>query len=156
MVDVNTPLKYHMNDLVYYLGASTGGSLGKQISFLGAIGAMTKGMLYKYNPDDPRIQSDPKLRGEFLRIQTEVNTFVGMVDLLSSAYFPLIDTNPYLYKRAARVRKGVQIAQVFAYHLIEQHNLVSGNMIRGKLAEHFGADRIKGMTDDNTGGNEFA
>ena len=49
MVELNTPLKFHMNDLVYYLGISSGGNLGKQISLLGAIAAMAKGMLYRFN-----------------------------------------------------------------------------------------------------------
>jgi len=164
MVEFNTPLKYHMNDLVYYYGVSTGGNLGKQIGYLCAWGAMMKGMLYKYDPDDARIieemngiderkKRDASLqRQSYLRIQNEVDTFIKLTDLLSQAYFPLIDTNPYLFKRASRIRKGVNIAAVLGFHIIEEHNLVAGNIIRGRLAEHLGKDRIKGNAAD--GGND--
>lgn len=84
-LNLNTPLKYHMNDLVYYMGISTGGHLGKQIAYLGAIGAMTKGMLYKI--DLPEIHE-------------EVDDFIAMVDMLEKAYNPMIDSNPYLFNKA--------------------------------------------------------
>ena len=156
MVEFNTPLKYHMNDLVYYYGVSTGGSLSKQIAFLCAIGAMMKGMMYMYSPDAPDVieglksidskkrDAAEKIAEGNRKIQSEIDTYIKMTDMLSMAHSPLIDSNPYLFKKAARIRKGVNIAAVLGFHIIEKHNLVAGNIIRGRLAEHFGKDRIKG------------
>lgn len=161
-MDVNTPLKYHMNDLVYYYGQSTGGALGKRIAYLEAMGAMMKGMLYQFDPDHPDLQGEGNFKGvqkawlreQYARIQNEVDTYILMVDLVSKRHNPLMDTNPYLFKQANRVRKGVQICGVFAYHIIEEHNLVSGNMIRAKLANHFGEGRIKGLEENGGMGDE--
>jgi hypothetical protein len=128
-VNINTPLKYHMNDLVYYLGMSTGGNLGKQIAYLGAIGAMAKGMLYKINDKE---------------IQDEIDEFVDLVDMLDRAYTPMIDSNQYLFSKARRIRKGVHIAEVLCFHIITKDNLIAGNMMRAKLMEQFRQDQIKG------------
>jgi hypothetical protein len=131
MVELNTPLKFHMNDLVYYLGISSGGNLGKQISLLGAIAAMAKGMLYRFNSI------------EFKEIQDEIDEFVMLTDMLDKAYNPLIDSNPYMFPKARRIRKGVHIAEVLAFSIIEKHNLVAGNIMRARLVEQFGKERIK-------------
>jgi hypothetical protein len=136
MVELNTPLKYHMNDLMYYLGMSSGGSLGKQIALLGAIAAMAKGMLYKFNSE------------EFKQDQAEVDELIDLVDMLDRAHTPMVDTNPYMFVKARRLRKGVHIAEVLAYHIIEKHGLVAGNIMRSRLIEQFGKGRIKGMDDE--------
>ena len=133
MVDITSPLKYHMNDLVYDLGRASGGHLGKQISLLGAIAAMAKGMLYAFN-------SESKQHKE---IQAELDEFILVVDMLDKAYNPLVDTNPYLFQKASRVRKGVHTVEVLAYHILANHNLVTGNVMRSRLADQFGKDRIK-------------
>jgi len=138
MVDITSPLKYHMNDLVYYLGISSGGNLGKQISLLGAISAMAKGMLYTFKSGSI---TDTNL-------QAELDEFILLVDMLDKAYNPLIDTNAYLFQKARRVRKGVHIVEVLAYHIISQHNLVSGNIMRSRLVDQFGKDRIKTVPED--------
>jgi hypothetical protein len=145
MVDLNNPLKYHMNDLVYYLNLSTGGNLGKQISYLGAIGAMAKGMLHPFRPERA---PDEKTVVSYQRLQDEVDEFVEMVDMLDKAYRPMLDTNPYLFQKASRVRKGVQIAEVIAFHIIGENNLIAGNIMRARLVDKFGKDRIKGADGD--------
>jgi len=127
-----------MNDLVYYLGISSGGHLGKQISLLGAMAAMAKGMLYAFN-------SESELDKE---IQAELDEFILAVDMLDKAYNPLIDTNPYLFPKARRVRKGVHTVEVLAYHIISNHNLVTGNIMRARLVDQFGKDRIKTISGD--------
>lgn len=131
MVELNTPLKYHMNDLVYYLGISSGGHLGKQIALLGAIAAMAKGMLYQFVGE------------QYREIQDEIDEFVDLTDMLDKAYNPLLDTNPYLFPKARRIRKGVHITEVLAFSIIEKHNLVAGNIMRARLVDAFGKDRIK-------------
>jgi hypothetical protein len=138
MVDITSPLKYHMNDLVYDLGRASGGNLGRQISYLGAIAAMGKGMLYPFNSDS---ETDKE-------IQAELDEFILLVDMLDKAYNPLIDTNPYLFQKARRVRKGVHTVEVLAYHIISRHNLVTGNIMRSRLVDQFGKDRIKTMPED--------
>jgi hypothetical protein len=138
MVDTASPLKYHMNDLVYYLGISSGGNLGKQISLLGAISAMASGMLYTFNSDS---KAD-------VALQSELSEFVLLVDMLDKSYNPLIDTNPYLFQKARRVRKGVHTVEVLAYHIISHHNLVMGNIMRSRLMDHFGDGRIKVAPED--------
>lgn len=150
MVELNTPLKYHMNDLVYYLGLSTGGHLGKQIAYLGSMGAMMKGMLYQFQPTD-RMKADGDERYEvFQKIQAEIDEYIGLVDMLEKAYVPMLDTNPYLFNKARRVRKGVQIAEVLAFHIVTKHNLIAGNIMRQRLAEQFGKDRIKGTVPEGS------
>lgn len=136
MVDITSPLKYHMNDLVYYLGVSSGGNLGKQISLLGAISAMAKGMLYTFNSDKDK------------SIQEELDEFILLVDMLDKAYNPLIDTNPYMFPKARRIRKGVHTVEVLAYHIITVHNLVAGNIMRARLVDQFGKDRIKTVPEE--------
>jgi len=138
MVDITSPLKYHMNDLVYYLGISSGGHLGKQISLLGAMAAMAKGMLHAFNSESEQDKE----------IQAELDEFVLAVDMLDMAYNPLIDTNPYLFQKARRVRKGVHTVEVLAYHIIANHNLVTGNIMRARLVDQFGKDRIKMPSGD--------
>lgn len=139
MVELSSPLKYHMSDLIYYFGLGAGGKLGKQIALLGAIAAMAKGMLHEFDNDDNPTNSS---------IKKELAEFTTMIDMLERAYNPLIDTNPYLFAKARRIRKGVNIASVVAYSIISKHNLVSGNIMRSRLAEKFGGDRIKGYDDD--------
>ena len=127
-----------MNDLVYYLGISSGGHLGKQISLLGAMAAMAKGMLYAFNSGSEQDNE----------IQAELDEFILVVDMLDKAYNPLIDTNPYLFPKARRVRKGVHTVEVLAYHILANHNLVTGNIMRSRLADQFGKDRIKMSSGD--------
>jgi hypothetical protein len=134
-IELNTPLKYHMNDLIYYLGISSGGNLGKQIALLGAIAAMAKGMLYRFNAP------------QYKDMQEELDEFASLVDMLDKAYNPMIDSNPYLFPKARRIRKGVHIAEVLAYSIIEKHNLVSGNIMRARLVDAFGKERIKREDD---------
>ncbi len=133
----NSPLKYHMNDLVYYLGIATGGNLGKQIAYLGAIAAMAKGMLYTL----PKTNE----KGETIRNYVELETFIQSVDILDKAYLPAFDTNPYLFHKARKIRKGVQVVEALAYHILTENDLISGNVIRAKLAEQFGKNRIIGQ-----------
>ena len=133
---INTPLKYHMNDLVYYMGMSTAGHLGKQIAYLGAIGAMMQGMMYKI---------------QVPAVRAEVDEFVALVDMLDKAYNPLIDTNPYLFNKARKIRKGVNIAKVLGFSIIAENNLISGNLMRARLMDQFGKDRIKGGEMDALG-----
>lgn len=125
-----------MNDLVYYLGISSSGSLGKQIALLGAISAMAKGMLYSFNSEKDK------------PIQEELNEFALVVDMLDKAYNPLVDTNPYLFQKARRIRKGVHTVEVLAYHIITVHNLVTGNIMRARLVDQFGKDRIKTVPEE--------
>jgi len=140
-----------MNDLVYYLGIASGGNLGKQIALLGAIAAMAKGMLYRFQPktitENGKEIFDPY---HYKPVQDEIDEFVTLVDMLDKAYNPLLDTNPYLFPKARRIRKGVHITEVLAFHIISEHGLVAGNIMRSKLADHFGKDRmIGGTTDDD-------
>jgi len=145
-----------MNDLVYYLGQSAGGNLGRQVALLGAIAAMAKGMLYRFQPV-AKIEKDEN-GNDYLNpdiynykpVQDEIDEFVMLTDMLDKAYNPLLDTNPYLFPKARRIRKGVHITEVLAFHIISEHGLVAGNIIRSKLAEHFGKDRSKGWDDDET------
>jgi len=130
MVDFNSPLKYHMNDLVYYLGIASGGDLGKQIKLLGAISSMAAGMLYRFPRDT------------YPELNEELDEFIEMVDMLDKSYTPMVDTNPYLFQKARRLRKGVHVTEVLAYHIITDHNLVAGNIMRSRLAEQFGKNRI--------------
>lgn len=150
-IDLNTPLKYHMNDLVYYLGMSTGGNLGKQIAYLGAIGAMMKGMLYRFTPESVTGKSseDEFQRRQYAKLQDQIDTFVIMVDMISKAYTPMMDSNPYMFNHARRIRKAVHIAEVLAFHIIEKNGLVSGNMMRARLVDQFGKDRIKSPVSQN-------
>lgn len=149
MVDLNTPLKYHMNDLVYYLGISSGGNLGKQIALLGAIAAMAKGMLYRFQPVDRHYKDEDGNDCieydiyHYKPVQDEIDEFVSLTDMLDKAYNPLLDTNPYLFPKARRIRKGVHITEVLAFHIISEHGLVAGNVMRAKLAEQFGQGRMK-------------
>jgi hypothetical protein len=156
MVELNTPLKYHMNDLVYYLGISAGGNLGKQIAILGDIAAMAKGMLYQFQPkenskDDPEIVSYNK---SVQAIQDEIDELVDMVDSIERAYTPNLDSNPYLFNRARRVRKAIRISKVMAFNLVTKHNLISGNIMRARLVDAFGKDRIKGGGEFHNGGQD--
>lgn len=139
MTDTSSPLKYHMNDLVYYLGISTGGNLGKQISYLGSIAAMAKGMTYEF--DNPNVPEQAQL-------QSEIDDLVNVVDMLERAYRPMYDTNQYLFQRARVIRKGVQIAEVLAFHIISKHNLIAGNIIRARMANEFGKSRRDHLHDD--------
>ncbi len=116
-----------MNDLVYYLGIATGGHLGKQIAYLGAISAMAKGMTYTIKNEED---------------VSEIEAFISAVDMLDKAYVPSFDTNPYLFHKARRIRKGIQVIEAFAYHLLTKHELIAGNVMRARLAEQFGKGRI--------------
>lgn len=136
-LNINTPLKYHMNDLVYYLGMGTAGHIGKQIAYLGAIGAMMKGMTY-------RIEGLPI-------VHAEIDEFIEMVDTLDKAYVPMIDTNPYLFTKARKLRKGVNVAKVLGFHIITTNGLISGNLMRARLMDQFGQGRIKGGDMDALG-----
>ena len=127
-----------MNDLVYDLGRASGGHLGRQISLLGAIAAMAKGMLYTFNSDS---EMD-------ITLQAELDEFILLVDMIDKTYNPLIDTNPYLFQKARRVRKGVHTVEVLAFHIISRHNLVTGNIMRSRLVDQFGKDRIKTGPED--------
>jgi hypothetical protein len=138
MPQITSPLKYHMNDLVYYLGMSAGGHLGKQIAYLGAISAMAKGMMYNLNPQiknsDGDVIDNPTV--------VELDTFIAAVDLLDRAYVPSFDTNPYLFHKARRIRKGLQVVEALGYHILSENELIAGNIMRARLAEQFGKDRI--------------
>jgi hypothetical protein len=139
-----------MNDLVYYLGLSTGGHLGKQIAYLGAISAMAKGMMYNLQPE---IKDHTGILIENPTV-VELDTFIAAVDALDKSYVPSFDTNPYLFHKARRVRKGLQVVEALAYHILTENELIAGNVMRARLAEQFGKDRILSSARDAAFGTE--
>jgi hypothetical protein len=131
---------------VYYLGISSGGNLGKQIALLGAISSMAKGMLYRFKPHDSYPDA---VNASYKKIQDGVDELILLTDMLDKYYVPMLDTNPYMFQKARRLRKGVHITEVLAFSIIEEHNLVSGNIMRARLVDQFGKKRI--MTEPDEG-----
>lgn len=129
---IASPLQYHMNDLVYYLGLSVGGSLEKQISIMERMAAMATGMTIKA-PAETR---------------ADVREFTDAVMLLRNRYFPAMDSNPYLVQPTRRMKIAVNVVSARAFFLVDEYKLITGSLIRTKLISHFGKDRYLGELED--------
>lgn len=121
-----------MNDLVYYLGLSVGGSLEKQISIMERMAAMATGMTIKA-PAETR---------------ADVREFTDAVMLLRNRYFPAMDSNPYLVQPTRRMKIAVNVVSARAFFLVDEYKLITGSLIRTKLISHFGKDRYLGELED--------
>jgi hypothetical protein len=123
-----------MNDLVYYLGLSVGGSLDKQISIMERMAAMATGMTLKAQPE----------------IKADVREFTEAVMFLRNRYFPAMDSNPYLVPQTRRMKIAVNVVSARAFFLVDEYKLITGSLIRTKLLSHFGKDRYMGEIDDGS------
>lgn len=123
-----SPLQYHMNDLVYYLGLSVGGNLDKQISIMERMAAMATGMTMK--GDD--------------KTQTDIQEFTEAVMFLRNHYFPAMDSNPYLVPQTRRMKIAVNVVSARAFFLVDEYKLITGGILRSKLLSYFGKDRYLG------------
>jgi hypothetical protein len=126
-----TPLQYHMNDLVYYLGLNVGGSIDKQIAIMERMAAMATGM--SHASDD--------------ETKAEVKEFTDAIMFLRSNYIPALDTNPYLVLPIRRMKIAVNVLSAYAFFLVDKHKLITGNVMRARLVDHFGKDRYMGDLD---------
>ena len=128
-----SPLQYHMNDLVYYLGLNTGGNIDKQISILERMASMAKGMtLRREGLDD-----------ENYKLQVaEIDEFIEMTTFLRSRYLPMMDTNQFLIPQTRRMKQAVNIVATRAFFIVNDYKLVSGNAMRARLMNIYGKDRI--------------
>jgi len=133
-VTIASPLQYHMNDLVYYLGLSVGGSLDKQISIMERMAAMATGMTLKAQPE----------------IKADVREFTEAVMFLRNRYFPAMDSNPYLVPQTRRMKIAVNVVSARAFFLVDEYKLITGSLIRTRLLSHFGKDRYMGEIDDGS------
>ena len=131
---IASPLQYHMNDLVYYLGLSVGGSLDKQISIMERMAAMATGMTLKAQPE----------------IKADVREFTEAVMFLRNRYFPAMDSNPYLVPQTRRMKIAVNVVSARAFFLVDEYKLITGSLIRTRLLSHFGKDRYMGEIDDGS------
>jgi len=123
-----SPLQYHMNDLVYYLGLNVGGSIDKQIAILERMAAMATGMTYAADADT----------------KAEVKEFTDAVMFLRSQYLPPLDTNPYLILPTRRMKIALNVLSAYAFFLVDHHKFITGNLMRARLVDHFGKDRYMG------------
>jgi hypothetical protein len=123
-----------MNDLVYYLGLSVGGSLDKQISIMERMAAMATGMTLKAQPE----------------IKADVREFTEAVMFLRNRYFPAMDSNPYLVPQTRRMKIAVNVVSARAFFLVDEYKLITGSLIRTRLLSHFGKDRYMGEIDDGS------
>ena len=131
---IASPLQYHMNDLVYYLGLSVGGSLEKQISIMERMAAMATGMTLKAQPE----------------VKAEVREFTEAVMFLRNRYFPAMDSNPYLVPQTRRMKIAVNVVSARGFFLVDEYKLITGSLIRTRLLSHFGKDRYMGEIDDGS------
>lgn len=129
---IASPLQYHMNDLVYYLGLSVGGSLEKQISIMERMAAMATGMTLKAQPE----------------VKAEVREFTEAVMFLRNRYFPAMDSNPYLVPPTRRMKIAVNVVSAREFFLVDEYKLITGSLIRTRLQSHFGKDRYLGELED--------
>lgn len=129
---IASPLQYHMNDLVYYLGLSVGGSLEKQISIMERMAAMATGMTLKAQPE----------------VKAEVREFTEAVMFLRNRYFPAMDSNPYLVPPTRRMKIAVNVVSARGFFLVDEYKLITGSLIRTRLQSHFGKDRYLGELED--------
>jgi hypothetical protein len=127
-----SPLQYHMNDLVYYLGLNVGGSIDKQIAILERMAAMATGMTHG-SADET--------------IKAEVKEFSDAVMFLRSQYLPPLDSNPYLILPTRRMKIALNVISAYAFFLVDSHKLITGNLMRARLVDHFGKDRYMGDLD---------
>ena len=123
-----SPLQYHCNDLIYYLGLSVGGSLDKQIAILERLAAMATGMTLKASPE----------------IKADVREFTEAVMFLRNRYFPAMDSNPYLVPQTRRMKIAVNVVSARAFFLVDEYKLITGSYVRTRLESHFGKDRYLG------------
>lgn len=129
-----TPLQYHMNDLVFYLGLSVGGTIDKQIAILERIGAMATGM--KFDP-----KGDPK-------VPPDIAEFAEAAMFLRQRYYPALDANPFLVPQIRRMKIAVNVVSARAFFLVSEYKLITGNLMRERLISHFGKDKYKGDLDE--------
>jgi hypothetical protein len=125
---VQTPLQYHMNDLIYYLGLATGGTIEKRISLLEAIGAMATGMVASKDT----------------RTIEEVQEFTDAVTVLRNRHYFALDNNQYLVPQIRRMKIAVNVVTARAFFLVDEHKLITGNIMRTRLVNAFGKDRYIG------------
>lgn len=129
MTTITSPLQYHMNDLVYYLGLNVGGSFDKRISILESMAAMATGMTIK----------------ESGVAREEIDEFTQAVMILRKSYYPAMDTNQYLIAQRRKMSIALNIVSARAFFLVDQYRLISGSMVRSKLIQHFGSGRVMGL-----------
>lgn len=134
---IASPLQYHMNDLVYYLGLSVGGSLEKQISILERMAAMATGMTIGGGNSE-----------QATKTRAEVQEFTEAVMFLRQRFFPAMDSNPYLVPQTRRMKIAVNVVSARAFFLVDEYKLITGSMIRARLLSHFGKDRYMGEFED--------
>lgn len=127
-----SPLQYHMNDLVYYLGLNVGGSIDKQIAIMERMAAMATGM--SHNADE--------------QTKAEVKEFTDAVMFMRSQYIPALDTNPYLVLPIRRMKIGINVLSAYAFFLVDKHKFITGNIMRSRLVDQFGKDRYIGDPSD--------
>lgn len=136
---IASPLQYHMNDLVYYLGLSVGGTLEKQISIMERMAAMATGMTISGGNTESAIQA-----------RADVREFTEAVMFLRQRYFPAMDSNPYLVQPTRRMKIAVNVVSARAFFLVNEYKLITGSLIRTRLLSHFGKDRYMGEIDDGS------
>lgn len=123
-----SPLQYHMNDLVYYLGINVGGSIDKQIAILERMAAMATGMTHSSEAET----------------KAEVKEFADAIMFLRTQYVPPLDTNPYMILPARRMKIALNVLSAYAFFLVDKHKFITGNLMRARLVDHFGKDRYMG------------
>ena len=120
-----------MNDLVYYLGLNVGGSIDKQIAILERMSAMATGMSHNAS----------------VETKAEIREFSDAILFLRMNYVPPLDTNPYMILPARRMKIALNILSSYAFFLVDKHKLITGNLMRARLVDHFGKDRYMGDLD---------
>ena len=125
-----------MNDLVYYLGLSVGGSIEKNISILERMAAMATGMTVKEQNKNPEVKAD-------------ITEFVEAVMFLRNRYYPAMDSNPYLVPQTRRMKIALNVVSARAFFLVDEYRLITGSLIRTRLISHFGKDRYMGELDES-------
>jgi hypothetical protein len=135
---ISSPLQYHMNDLIYYLNMSFGGSIDKRISLLEGIAAMAKGMTTGTRSTDDKT----------VEMKANIQDLWDGTMLLRTRYFPAMDSNPYLVPQTRKMKIALTITEALAFFIIDEYKLITGSMIRSRLLALYGKDRYKGEIED--------
>ena len=134
-----------MNDLVYYLGLSVGGSIKKQISILEHMAAMATGMTAGAKGSE---NSESEAGQRNARMKADVQEFTEAVRFLRTRYFPAMDSNPYLVPQTRRMEIALNVVSAQAFFLVDEYKLITGSLIRTRLLSHFGKDRYMGELEE--------
>jgi len=135
---ISSPLQYHMNDLIYYLNMSFGGTIDKRISLLEGIAAMAKGMTTGTHSTDDKT----------LEMKANIQDLWDGTMLLRTRYFPAMDSNPYLVPQTRKMKIALTVTEALAFFIIDEYKLITGSMIRSRLLSLYGKDRYKGELED--------